>query len=68
MDAKEKAGIVYDRLLEHWGLPDWNTLPAIDELVNTIISQNTNDRNRDVAFAKLKETYPTWDEIGRAHV
>ena len=26
MDAKEKAGIVYDRLMEHWGLPDWNTL------------------------------------------
>ena len=44
MDAKEKARIVYDRLLEHWGLPDWNTLPAIDELVNTILSQNTNDR------------------------
>ena len=63
MDAKEKAGIVYDRLMERWGLPDWNTLPAIDELVNTIISQNTNDRNRDIAFAKLKETYPTWDEV-----
>ena len=40
-----------------------DTLPAIDELVNTIISQNTNDRNRDIAFAKLKETYPTWDEV-----
>lgn len=61
--AKAKAGIIYDRILEHWGLPDWNTLPAIDELVNTIISQNTNDRNRDIAFAKLKETYPTWDEV-----
>jgi endonuclease-3 len=68
MDAKEKAGIVYDRLMEHWGMPDWNTLPAIDELVNTIISQNTNDRNRDVAFAKLKENYPTWDEVRDAPV
>ncbi len=63
MDAKAKAGNIYDRILGHWGLPDWNTLPAIDELVNTIISQNTNDRNRDIAFAKLKETYPTWDEV-----
>ncbi len=63
MDAKEKARIVYDRLLEHWGLPDWNTLPAIDELVNTILSQNTNDRNRDIAFAKLKETFPNWDAV-----
>ena len=50
MDQKEKAGIIYDRIAEHWGMPDWNTLPAIDELVNTIISQNTNDRNRDIAF------------------
>ena len=63
MDAKEKARIVYDRLLEHWGLPDWNTLPAIDELVNTILSQNTNDRNRDIAFAKLKEAFPNWDAV-----
>ncbi len=63
MEAKEKAKIVYDRLIGHWGMPEWNTLPAIDELVNTILSQNTNDRNRDIAFAKLKETYPTWDEV-----
>ncbi len=63
MDAKEKARIVYDRLLEQWGLPDWNTLPAIDELVNTILSQNTNDRNRDIAFAKLKEIFPDWDAV-----
>ena len=63
MDAKEKAGIVYERLMEHWGMPNWNTLPAIDELVNTILSQNTNDRNRDIAFAKLKETFPNWDAV-----
>ena len=63
MDPKTKAGIVYQRLIDHWGVPDWNTLPAIDELVNTIISQNTNDRNRDVAFAKLKDRYPDWDAV-----
>ncbi|MBQ6507984.1 MAG: hypothetical protein IJI07_00780 [Flexilinea sp.] len=63
MDAKEKARIIYDRLLEHWGLPDWKTLPAIDELVNTILSQNTNDRNRDLAFAKLKAAFPNWDAV-----
>ncbi len=63
MDAKTKAGIVYRRLIDHWGMPDWNTLPAVDELVNTIISQNTNDRNRDVAFAKLKDRFPDWDSV-----
>lgn len=44
-------------------MPDWNTLPAIDELVNTILSQNTNDRNRDIAFAKLKNAFPDWDAV-----
>lgn len=68
MDAKEKAGIVYDRLMEHWGMPDWNTLPPVDELVNTIISQNTNDRNRDIAFARLKQAFPDWDAVRDAPV
>ena len=63
MEAKEKAKIVYDRLISHWGIPEWNTLPAIDELVNTILSQNTNDRNRDIAFDKLKAAYPDWDAV-----
>ncbi len=63
MDAKEKAGIVYERLMTHWGMPDWKTLPPIDELVNTMLSQNTNDRNRDLAFGKLKQTYPDWDAV-----
>ncbi len=63
MDSKTKAGIVYQRLIDHWGMPDWNTLPAVDELVNTIISQNTNDRNRDIAFARLKDRFPDWDSV-----
>ncbi len=63
MDAKTKAGIVYQRLIDQWGVPDWNTLPAVDELVNTIISQNTNDRNRDAAFARLKDRFPDWDSV-----
>jgi len=40
-----KAIIVYDRLLKRFGLPKWrDPLPAIDELVSTILSQNTNDK------------------------
>ncbi len=60
---KEKAQIIYDRLLEHFGYPEWKTLPAVDELVNTIISQNTNDKNRDIAFARLKAAFPAWDDV-----
>jgi endonuclease-3 len=32
----------------------------IAELVRTILSQNTNDRNRDVAYERLRERLPSW--------
>jgi len=28
-----------------------------------VLSQSTNDRNRDVAFLALRERFPTWDEV-----
>ncbi|MBW6471912.1 MAG: endonuclease III [Anaerolineaceae bacterium] len=61
---REKAIVVYDRLLDLFGLPEWrDPLPAIDELVSTILSQNTNDKNRDVAFNALIARFPTWEEV-----
>lgn len=35
---------------------------AVDQLVQTILSQATNDRNSERAFARLKAALPTWDE------
>jgi endonuclease-3 len=59
-----KAIVVYDRLLKLFGLPEWrDPLPAIDELVSTILSQNTNDKNRDIAFNALIARFPTWEEV-----
>ena len=40
----------------------------IDELVLTVLSQNTNDRNRDVAYARLRERFSSWDEVREAPV
>ena len=55
---------VYARLLESFGLPDWGTpAPPLDEMLNTILSQNTNDRNRDVAFQRLRQRFPTWEQV-----
>jgi len=28
-----------------------------------VLSQNTNDRNRDVAYARLRERFSSWDEV-----
>lgn len=55
---------VHQLLLEHYGEPVWrNPLPAVDELVSTILSQNTNDNNRDKAFAALRRALPTWEAV-----
>lgn len=55
---------VHERLLEFYGEPIWrNPLPAIDELVSTILSQNTNDVNRDRAFVSLRAKFGTWQEV-----
>src|SRR4051794_17484348 len=35
----------------------------IDELILTVLSQNANDRNRDVAYARLTERFATWTEV-----
>nr|MBN1228115.1 endonuclease III [Anaerolineae bacterium] len=52
------------KLKSHYGYPEWREhLPPVDELVNTILSQNTNDTNRDMAFARLRARYPTWESV-----
>jgi len=64
MDRKEKALKVHKKLIEAFGEPTWrNPLPPVDELVSTILSQNTNDVNRDRAFDSLREKFPTWEQV-----
>ncbi|NMC45924.1 MAG: endonuclease III [Chloroflexi bacterium] len=66
---QQNAQWMYNRLLEKFGQPTWRApLPAIDELVSTILSQNTNDRNRDVAFERLRNRFPTWEAVRDADV
>ncbi len=61
---RKKAIEVHKRLLAKFGEPIWrNPLPAIHELVSTILSQNTNDINRDRGFDSLREKFPTWEEV-----
>ena len=60
----KKALQVHNKLIEAFGEPIWrNPLPPVDELVSTILSQNTNDVNRDRAFDSLREKFPTWEEV-----
>jgi len=64
MEAEQLAITVHQLLMEHYGCPEWrNPLPPLDELVSTILSQNTNDINRDRAFEALRRRFPTWEAV-----
>ena len=62
-ELRRKALEVHRRLLAFYGRPAWRPQPALDELVSTILSQNTNDRNRDAAFKSLRARLPTWEAV-----
>ena len=63
-NLKIRALKIHNTLLQAFGEPIWrNPLPAIDELVSTILSQNTNDVNRDRGFIALRAKLPTWESV-----
>lgn len=63
-NLKTRAIKIHRTLLDAFGEPIWrNPLPAVDELVSTILSQNTNDLNRDRAFDALTAKFSTWEHV-----
>jgi endonuclease-3 len=64
MESREKTSQVLENLLDCFGEPEWrDPLPPVDELISTVLSQNTNDANRDRAFNALRERFPTWEAV-----
>ncbi|HMD56524.1 MAG TPA: DNA lyase [Solirubrobacteraceae bacterium] len=62
--SRARVGRVRSRLREVYGIP--RMAPhghPIAELVLTVLSQSTNDRNRDVAFLRLRERLPRWEQV-----
>ncbi|HEX2160850.1 MAG TPA: endonuclease III [Thermoleophilaceae bacterium] len=60
---------ILERLRRAYGRPATRIHGApIDELVLTVLSQNTNDRNRDVAYERLRERFPSWEAVRDAPV
>jgi endonuclease-3 len=64
LDSQTLANEVYRRLLAAYGEPDWRShfLP-VEELVLTLLSQNTSDINSGRAFEALQARYPTWQAV-----
>jgi endonuclease-3 len=56
------------RLLERkYGVPHRKRRgDPVEILIQTILSQNTNDRNRDQAYQRLKTQFPHWEDVLKA--
>ncbi len=58
MSEEQKIREIYQWLLDRYGEPEEpDEMSGVDWVIETILSQNTNDVNRDKAFRKLKERY-----------
>jgi endonuclease-3 len=59
-----RALAVHKILIDEYGDREWHPrLDPVGELVSTILSQNTNDVNRDRAYDQLRERFPTWEAV-----
>lgn len=57
---------IHRRLAKAYGPSRRRRRDAVSELVSTILSQNTNDRLRDLAYARLRQRFSTWEDVRRA--
>lgn len=56
-------GLLAERYGHAHGMPHH---APVDELVLTVLSQNTNDRNRDVAYGRLRDRFESWAQVRQA--
>jgi endonuclease-3 len=67
--ARRRVRAIRDRLRLVYGVPLAQPHGhPIAELILTVLSQSTNDRNRDVAYLALRERFPSWYEVRDAPV
>jgi endonuclease-3 len=62
--SRRRVRALRDRLRLVYGRP---SAPPhrrpLDELILTVLSQSTNDRNRDVAYLRLRDRFPSWEAV-----
>jgi len=64
-----KISFIAQRLNDAYGMHLWRSHgDPIDELVATILSQNTSDANSSRAFAEMRAQFPTWNAVIAAPV
>ncbi|UCG74924.1 MAG: endonuclease III [Gemmatimonadota bacterium] len=62
-EAARLAERVESRLRSAYGAATRSSLDPLDELVQTVLSQNTSDVNRDRAWANLRREYGSWEDV-----
>lgn len=69
MNQAEKISAVISRLEVRFGEEKWQPgRDPLDSLILTILSQNTSDLNRDRAYERLRQRFPTWEDVLAADV
>jgi endonuclease-3 len=64
-----RVGAIRERLRELYGVPGQRPHgQPLEELILTVLSQSTNDRNRDTAYGRLRERFPSWEAVRDAPV
>ena len=67
VDRAAAPQVVFERLQDHYGPRQWTQRRGpLDELIYTVLSQNTSDANTDRTFASLKARFPDWRTVQRA--
>jgi endonuclease III len=61
-----RLSTILDRLRRQFGGPSHRRLPALDELVLTVLSQNTSDINTGRSYRAMRERFPTWRDVMEA--
>ena len=59
MNERDRANRILEILKENYSLPKWTSskMEVFQTLIQTVLSQATNDRNRDRAYKNLSGKY-----------
>ena len=69
MELDDRVVRIVKALEERFGIPERKSnLDPLSNLILTVLSQNTNDKNRDQAYNRLTERFPIWEQVMEADV
>jgi endonuclease-3 len=67
LTGTKKVGAVCRRLRRLYGpVEPPEQWPVLDELIATVLSQNTSDANSDAAFRELRRRFGSWEAVRQA--